>query len=172
MNLKRLALAAMTTAVLAGCAGSLRTRQEPDQARTGITAVLQANGFDTINTIEEAGQWRIVAERRQNFDLTEKRFAIEQAPSLQTDPVNNNMTVFEERVNPTKFTLTQRAEPVSYRAEIRLPRTGPERAVTVSVTGTTIPVSNKFREILWTHGEPPSPLQVETAIYNGLAKAL
>lgn len=172
MTRRILSLIGLIPAVLLGCAPSLHTRLEPEAARTGIATVLKANGFETVRTSDDGGDWRIVAERHQDYALTEKRFAVEPAPTMQTDPVNNNMTIFEERVNPAKYTVIQRQEPVSYTAEIRLSRSGPERAVTVTVTGSTIPVSNKYRDILWPDGEPPSPLQVETALSRGLAKAL
>lgn len=172
MHLKHLVLVGLVPAIVGGCVASLRTRMEPDQARANIATVLKANGFDAVQTVEESGQWRLIAERKQDYSLTEKRYAIEPAPTMQTDPVNNNMTVFEEKVNPSKFTVSQRTEVISYRAEIRLPRSGPERAVTVSVTGSTIPVSNKYREITWTSEEPPSHLQVEEALKRGLAKVL
>jgi hypothetical protein len=172
MDLKRLAIVGLATVSVIGCASSLKTRLEPEQAKASIVAVLRSNGFEAMHTVTEGGGWRIEAERRQTFDLTEKRYAIVQAPTMQTDPVNNNMTVFEERIDPTKFTLTDRTEDVSYKAEIRLPQAGPERAVTVSVSGTAIPETNKFREILWKNGEPPSPQQVESALLRNLAKAL
>jgi hypothetical protein len=172
MTLKRLALASLAMLTVLGCASSLKTRQEPEQARSSIAAVLRANGFDQVDTKEESGVWRIVAERRQGFELTEKRYAIEQAPTMQMDPVNNNMTTFEERIDPSKYTLTERVETVSYRAEIAVPKAGPERAVSVSVTGTVIPASNKFREILWKTSEPPSARLVEEALTRSLEKTL
>jgi hypothetical protein len=172
MTLKRLALAGMAAVSLWGCASSLQTRLEPEQARSNIMTVLKENGFTLVDATAEHAGWKIIAERRQSYALTEKRFAIEQAPVLQTDPVNNNQTTFEERVDPTTFTLVNRSEPVTYKADIRLNGNGPERAVYVAVTGSTLPVSNKYREILWTNIEPPSPLQVETLLIRSLQKVL
>jgi len=42
-----------------------------------VSALLYRN-----ETIEESGEWRFVAERKQSYDLTEKRYAIEPAPTM------------------------------------------------------------------------------------------
>ena len=78
----------------------------------------------------------------------------------------------EERVDPTHYTTTDRTDTVVYQADVALTKAGSPRKVTVGVHASPIPASNKYREIVWSGGEPLSAHEVEEALFHALEKTL
>jgi hypothetical protein len=175
MPLKHLIAAGLALAAcLTGCASTLQTRQSPKTVHASVESLLKAQRFTNITHKEDAGAWHVLAVRIDSSRYTEKKFKIEEGPATRTDPIanNGNMTTFEERVDPSHFTSTEHTDTVRYQVDIAVAKSAAPRKVTVSVHASPIPLSNKYREIVWTGGEPISAHEVEESLFHGLEHSL
>ncbi|MBC7545817.1 MAG: hypothetical protein H7338_24050 [Candidatus Sericytochromatia bacterium] len=175
MSLKRLiAAGCLAGALLTGCASTLQTHRSPAEVHTSVESLLKAKGFTGVQDKEDAGALHVHAVRIDGVRYTERTFKIEQGPSTRVDPIaqNGNMTTFEERVDPTRFTSTDRSDTVLYQVDVALAKAGTPRKVTVKVTASPVPASNKYREIIWIGNEPLSARQIEESLYRSLEKTL
>ena len=175
MSLKTLIVSSCAALILlAGCASTLQTKLDPERVNASVATVLKAQGFVVIDRSETGATWHLQADRTVTCEFEEKTFVVEQAPATRLDPIaaNGNVTSFEERVDPSRFTTAARTETVRYHVDVSVRQTGTSRDVSVSVTGGKIPVSNKYREIVWKGAEPLSARQIEETIYRTLERDL
>ena len=175
MSLKTLIVTSCAAlSLLSACASTLQTKLEPERVNASVETVLKAQGFAVIDRREAGATWHLQADRTDTCDFQERTFVIEQAPTTRLDPIasNGNVTTFEERVDPSRFTTTARTETVRYHVDVSVGQTGSSRDVSVAVTGGKVPVSNKYREIVWKGAEPPSARKIEETIYRTLERDL